>query len=155
VRSRHNGLLVAIGVFKLVKAVFLLALAAGLLSRLREDLLRALDLWVRPLHVRRAIERVESASHKQLVDLGLASLAYAAAFATEGVGLVLRKTWAEYLTVIITTSFVPLEVYELIEHRSPVKVAVVIVNVAIVAYLVLRLRSDRQWPFRRTLTASA
>jgi uncharacterized membrane protein (DUF2068 family) len=50
--------------------------------------------------------------------------------------------------VIITTSFIPLEIYELVEHRSWQKVGVVVVNVLIVLYLVRRLRREGHWPFR-------
>jgi len=43
---------------------------------------------------------------------------------TEGVGLALRKRWAEYLTIIATSSLIPLEVYELIQHFSVMKILV-------------------------------
>ena len=51
----------------------------------------------------------------------------------------MRKVWAEYLTIIITGSFIPLEIYEMVEHRSMVKGMVIVLNVAIVIYLVLRV----------------
>ena len=56
--------------------------------------------------------------------------------------------WAEYVTVIITTSLVPIEVYEMIEHESITKGIVIAVNLAAVAYLIWRLRRDHHWPFR-------
>jgi uncharacterized membrane protein (DUF2068 family) len=80
--------------------------------------------------------------------LGLACLAYAAVFTVEGVGLVLRKPWAEWLTVIVTGSFVPLEVYELVHRPGWGKVVALAVNLAIVVYLVVRIRQRRKRPWR-------
>ena len=64
-------------------------------------------------------------------------------------GLLLRKMWAEVLTVIVTTSFIPLEIYELVVHRSWAKAAVIVVNVGVVLYLLRRLRREKHWPFHK------
>src|SRR5262245_9788648 len=144
-----------IGLFKLVKAAMLVALGLGALS-MRHDH-SWLNSWIHALaadphghYVARLIAEVSSLRVHQLVEIGVGSLLYAAVFAVEGVGLILRKAWAEVMTVIITTSFVPLEIYELIEHTSWAKVAVIVVNVFVVAYLLRRLRREGHWPFRRS-----
>jgi len=49
----------------------------------------------------------------------------------------------------VTTSFVPLEVYELVKHTSWPKVAVILVNVAVVLYLLRRLKRQKHWPFHK------
>jgi hypothetical protein len=64
-------------------------------------------------------------------------------------GLWLRRRWAEYLTVIVTGSFIPLEIYEIVEHFTVLRVVVLAVNVAIVIYLVLDLRRERHQPRAR------
>ena len=64
---------------------------------------------------------------------------YAALFLTEGIGLWLEKRWAEWFTVVITSSLVPLEVYEIYRRPTPVKIIVLILNIAIVAYLLYRI----------------
>jgi uncharacterized membrane protein (DUF2068 family) len=69
------------------------------------------------------------------------TLAYAAVFATEGIGLWMQKRWAEWLTVIITASLIPLEVWELLDRPNFGKAAVLVANTAIVAYLVWHVRS--------------
>ena len=61
--------------------------------------------------------------------------AYAVLEAIEMVGLWLAKRWAEYLTFIATTALIPLEVYEIVDKVSVLKVVTLIVNVAIAAYL--------------------
>jgi uncharacterized membrane protein (DUF2068 family) len=74
--------------------------------------------------------------------LAAGTLFYGALFSVEGSGLLLRKRWAEYLTVIATGSFLPLEGYELARHMSVVKVVVTVLNLAIVVYLIVRLRRE-------------
>ena len=65
---------------------------------------------------------------------------YSALLLTEGVGLWLQKIWAEYLTTIITASFIPFEVYELIKRATVPRIVILAVNILIVVYLVVRLR---------------
>ncbi len=78
---------------------------------------------------------------KQLKELSLGTFLYAGLFATEGVGLLMRKRWAEYFTIITTSGLVPLELFELYRHFTPVKLAVLLINLLIVLYLVRRVRS--------------
>lgn len=66
---------------------------------------------------------------------------YAGLFAAEGVGLLLRKRWAEYFTIVTTTGLIPLEIFELAGHFTVTKLVVAFVNVLIVWYLVSRVRS--------------
>ena len=67
------------------------------------------------------------------------SLFYSALLSTEGVGLLMEKVWAEYLTSIITTSFIPIEIYALTRHTTVLRVCLLLANVLVVAYLVFRL----------------
>lgn len=70
----------------------------------------------------------------------VALVVYGAIEGTEGVGLYLRRRWAEYLTVIGTGSLVPYEVYELLRHATLFKAAALLINVAIIVYLAWRKR---------------
>jgi uncharacterized membrane protein (DUF2068 family) len=54
----------------------------------------------------------------------------------EGIGLWSLKRWGEYVAVVGTTLFIPLEVYELVEHATWLKAVALVVNVAAVVYLV-------------------
>jgi uncharacterized membrane protein (DUF2068 family) len=67
---------------------------------------------------------------------------YAGLFATEGLGLLRRKRWAEYFTIVTTGGLIPLEIFELARHFTVTKLVVLFVNVLIVCYLVGRVRSD-------------
>ena len=77
----------------------------------------------------------------------IATFAYAALFIVEGIGLWMQKDWAEYLTIIATTSFIPFEVWEIVKKATALRVALVISNIAIVIFLILRL--TREHRFRR------
>jgi uncharacterized membrane protein (DUF2068 family) len=61
--------------------------------------------------------------------------AYAVLEAVEMVGLWLAKRWAEYLTFIATTALIPLEIYEIVDKASVLKMVTLVVNVAIATYL--------------------
>jgi uncharacterized membrane protein (DUF2068 family) len=77
-------------------------------------------------------------SKLRLAGFGIA--AYAALEGAEAIGLWWQKRWAEYLTFIATTALLPLEIYELSHKVSPFKVIALIVNLAIVVYLLLAKR---------------
>ena len=85
--------------------------------------------------VERIRHLLDSSQHTlTLVSVGL--VAYGALQLLEGVGLWLLKRWGEYVAVVGTTVFVPLEVYELTHHVTWLKVAALVVNLAAVVYLV-------------------
>jgi uncharacterized membrane protein (DUF2068 family) len=71
---------------------------------------------------------------------GAAVAAYAVLEGTEAVGLWLGRRWAEYLTFVATVVFVPYEIYELTKSVSALKVLALVINLAIVAYLLLAKR---------------
>jgi uncharacterized membrane protein (DUF2068 family) len=79
-------------------------------------------------------------SPSHLYDIGFLLVAYATLEAVEMVGLWFAKRWAEYLTFVATTLFVPLEVYELFSSFGTLKLVTFIVNMAVVIYLLLGKR---------------
>jgi uncharacterized membrane protein (DUF2068 family) len=72
--------------------------------------------------------------------LALGALLYAALETTEGIGLAMRRRWAEYLTVIATGVLIPFEVTEVVARPTAFRVGALVVNVAIVVYLAYRKR---------------
>jgi uncharacterized membrane protein (DUF2068 family) len=79
-----------------------------------------------------------SSSHLHL--LGVVLFAYGAVEGIEAVGLWYQQRWAEYLTFLVTTSLLPLETYEIVNHATPFKILAFVVNVAVVVYLLLAKR---------------
>jgi uncharacterized membrane protein (DUF2068 family) len=140
-------LLRLIALFKLLKAALLIALGVGALKLLHKDVAEAVEHWVELLrldpnnrYIDAGLEKVSNLTPDKIKELGLGSMIYAGLFLTEGIGLWLEKRWAEWLTVIITSSLIPIEIYEIYRHPTPVKIAVLLINIAIVAYLVYRIR---------------
>jgi uncharacterized membrane protein (DUF2068 family) len=78
--------------------------------------------------------------HNTLVLVAVLLLAYALVELVEAVGLWYAKRWAEYLTVVATAAFLPLEVYELTEHVSWLKIATLVLNILAVLYILLTKR---------------
>ena len=147
-KSQKNPVtLLLIGLFKLLKGIALLAVGIGALRFLHRDLAHSIEHWVNILrvdpdnrHVHALLSRAFRVTPHQLKALSAGTFIYAALFLTEGTGLVMHRRWAEYLTIITTGGLVPLEVYEIAKHVTPVKIAVLILNIAIVVYLVVRVR---------------
>lgn len=84
----------------------------------------------------RLFRQALSVHARTLTWIGLAILLYGTLQLTEAVGLWLLKRWGEYVAVIATSLFLPLEIYEIIEKVTPTRVGALIVNLAAVAYLV-------------------
>jgi uncharacterized membrane protein (DUF2068 family) len=146
--SQSSAVLVLIGLFKLLKAVLLIAVGIGAIHYLHKDLAGTVEHWVQVLRVdpdnrfvHRLLARVFRVTPRQLRELSVGTFLYAGLFATEGTGLLLRKRWAEYFTIVTTGALIPLEVFELVRHFTFAKVVVTLVNVLIVLYLVARVRS--------------
>ncbi|WP_435015474.1 DUF2127 domain-containing protein [Tundrisphaera sp. TA3] len=140
--SSHFGLYL-IGGFKVASAILLAALGVGLLHSIHSDLATAatrLVAWIKldpdNRYIHEAITKVSGIQPKQLRVIGGGTILYALTYAIEGVGLLLRKPWAEYLTVVLTGIFIPLECYEVIHKLTAPRATVLILNVAIVAYLI-------------------
>ncbi|MFZ0863188.1 MAG: DUF2127 domain-containing protein [Candidatus Sulfotelmatobacter sp.] len=146
-KTSHDRLLRVIAVFKFVKCAMLIALGVGAFKLLHRDVGRIAEHWVDALRLDPGNRFVDAALGKaahlrpeQIKKLGLGSFLYAALFLVEGTGLWLEKRWGEWLTVIITGSLVPVEIYEIYRHPSAVKVAVLVINLGIVGYLIDHIR---------------
>ncbi|MFJ4924273.1 DUF2127 domain-containing protein [Streptomyces sp. NPDC088736] len=86
------------------------------------------------------IQKTFGYKHSTLVLVAALLLAYALIELVEAGGLWYAKRWAEYLTVVATGAFLPLEVYELTEHVSWLKITTLVLNVLAVLYIALAKR---------------
>jgi len=149
-KSSDSRLIRLIALFKLFKASLLIAVGVGALKLIHKDIATVLQHWVTMLgldpgnqYVDRALEKAAKLSPNKIKGLGVVSFIYAGLFLTEGIGLWLVKRWAEWFTVIVTSSLVPVEVYEIHRHPTPIKILVLMINIAVVGYLLYRIRSER------------
>ena len=149
-KSAESKLLRLIAVFKLLKAVLLIALGVAALKLLHTDISSLVETWVAVLgleqnsrFVGRALSTAAAVTPNRVRDLIVGSFLYGGLFLTEGIGLWLLKNWAIWFTVIITSSFLPVEAYEIVRHPSVGKVLLMGVNLALVVYLIRRIRDER------------
>lgn len=141
--THHRAGLVLISAYKLLGALLFVALGVGALRLLHKDVD---DLvWhtlVEVLHrnpesrvVQFLLEKAELLNDPMLRRIGFGAFCYAALGILEAVGLYLEKAWAEFLTVIITASFLPIEVHELIRRSTWVRLGILAINLAVLVYL--------------------
>jgi uncharacterized membrane protein (DUF2068 family) len=149
-KSSGNRLIRLIALFKLLKAALLIAVGMSALHLLHKDVASVAEHWVRMLsldpgnrYVDKALEKVADLTPQKIRNFGIVSFIYAGLFLTEGIGLWMVKRWAEWFSVIITTSLVPFEVYEIHRHPSAIKGLVLVINIAVVLYLLYRIRNER------------
>lgn len=143
----HDRGLVAIGIFKLLESVFFVLVGIGVLHLIGKDLEdEALKLagrlrvdpdgrlvgWV--------LDHIDGITSHRLKQIGIATFFYAGLRILEGVGLVMEKLWAEYLTVGATTVFLPWEIYEIVHRPDWIRFGVFLVNLGVLGYLSWSLR---------------
>lgn len=150
VKRPDFGLRVII-IWKIAKAVLLTSvgvaafvLADSDLFHLGARLVRWLGLDPASPRIARALAHLTGMTPRRIELVGAGALGYAVVCAIEGWGLHRRRVWAEWLTVILTCSLIPLEIYELARHATIGKLVALVVNAAIVMYL-LRHR----WLFKK------
>src|SRR6266851_2205137 len=144
-----RGLLL-IAAFKLIKGLGLLALGIGALRLLHKDVAAEITQWLDALrvdphnrYIQKLIEKLGMVDDRKLKALSVGTFFYSALFLTEGIGLSLRKRWAEYVTIISTASLLPLEIYEIVKHVNAPKIVVLLANIAVIVYLVIEVRRTR------------
>ncbi|MGZ4984305.1 MAG: DUF2127 domain-containing protein [Chthoniobacterales bacterium] len=147
---KHHKSLLIIAIFKFVKGCLLLALAVGLLRLLHHDVARTLTHMANAFRVdpgnrylAELLAKAQLITDKKIGVISGLTFAYAALFFVEGTGLFFEKVWAEYLTIVVTSAFIPLEIYEIAIHPNIWKVATFFINITIVCYLVWIVRKQR------------
>jgi uncharacterized membrane protein (DUF2068 family) len=136
-----------IALFKLLKGLLLVGAGFGALRLIHADVSALVTSWADRLNIDpqnrylgAILSRLLSADARTFVVIGTGSFVYAAVLLTEAGGLWFQRRWAEYFTIIVTSSFIPLELYEAWKRFAVSRLVIIAVNVAIVAYLVHRLR---------------
>jgi uncharacterized membrane protein (DUF2068 family) len=146
--SSSERWIIVIGVWKLLEAALLLTLGIGALKLLHKDLVDVVTRFIIDIgrdpegHFANLIlDKVALIDPHRLKQISMAVFAGAALHILEGVGLVLRKVWAEYITLILTASFLPWEIVEIMRHNTWIRVLLLLVNLAVVVFLVFYVQS--------------
>lgn len=141
-QSPARGLLL-IAIFKVAKAITLIAAGVGALRLLNPAVASRVKEWLTHVQLepgRRIVAFLTRANERKIEALGVLAFGYALVFLVEGTGLVMRKRWAEWFTIVVTGSLLPFEIYELAKGFSAAKVVTIAINIAVVIYLVIRVR---------------
>jgi len=143
----HDRGLLLIGIFKLAKAIFFFCIGVGAVHLLHKDvgdevMRLAVKLKFDPESrlVALLLNKADLIDAHRLRQISVGTFGYSALALTEGIGLLLEKVWAEYLTLILTVSFLPWELYELARRPDWFRLSLLIINLAVLAYLVWLLR---------------
>jgi uncharacterized membrane protein (DUF2068 family) len=147
----QSRLLPVLAVERAIRAVLLIGVGLILLTHTHTD-------WADP--ARRFVEQVgldpsrnetgrlisglAGLGPRQTLRYGSIAVAYGLLEAVEGYGLLRRRQWAEYLTVVSTALLLFPEVQELLKHPTGLKVGGLVLNVVIVVYLIIRLVRRRR-----------
>ncbi len=125
-------------------------MAFGARHILSQDLSADVEHWLDLLridphnhYIHLLLEKIAKIDAHKLRQLRAGTFFYATLFLIEGTGLALRQRWAEYVTIVSTSSLIPIEVYELLKQYSPAKIAFLFINIIVVVYLIFELRRNR------------
>ena len=148
--KRDRGVLI-IGIFKLLKSLFFIGVGFGALHFIHHDLVETLQHLVdsrgfdpENRFVSLIIDKAELITHHRLRQITYGTFGYSAVALVEGIGLIRRKVWAEYLTLWLSISFLPWELYELVVHPNWWRLAILVTNIVIVLYLVWVVRQKKR-----------
>lgn len=146
---RRNRWLILIAAFKLAQAILFAAIGVGALRLLHKDVSDVLARLADHLRfnpesrfVNFVLDKASIFDDRLLRRIGEVVFIYAGLDLVEGVGLYLEKIWAEYLTLAITASFLPWEIFEVFRKLTMPRMGLLVVN-ALVFFYLLKLVAGR------------
>jgi len=137
--------------YKVLVGALLFVVAAELVRLFNEDIAALVHMWILRLHadphnpiIAAIVRKVTELDLYRLEEFALLSAFFGAVHLVEGVGLWLSKAWADHLCIVSTSALLPLEVHEAVVEYHLVKILTLVVNIAVVVYLVRRVRRRRR-----------
>ncbi|MEP6669946.1 MAG: DUF2127 domain-containing protein [Chthoniobacter sp.] len=151
-----------IALLNLGKGILFCLLAVGFLGLLHKDVDGIVGGWMSVLgfnmenhHVVTFLARLDKVTDRQLGQWSGITFAVAGVFVAEGTGLLLRQQWAKYLTVCVTGSLIPVEIFECLKHFGWLKFGLLTVNMAVVAFLIITLMREKRRPGQERMGSRA
>jgi uncharacterized membrane protein (DUF2068 family) len=148
---RHNRWLMLIATYKVLQALLFIAIGVGALRLLHKDVGDLIELLADRLHfnpewriTQFALEKAELVNDPVLRRIGVAAFCYAALGVAEGTGLYLERAWGEILTLVITASFLPWELIEVVHRVTWVRTGLLAINLAVFFYLLILIVEQRR-----------
>lgn len=155
---KHRAGLVLIAFYKLLGALMFVAIGVGAMRLLHKDigdvvwheLIEVLRMNPESRVVNFIFQKAELLNDPVLRKIGFAAFCYAAVGVVEAVGLYFERAWAELLTLLITASFLPFELHEIVRRVTWISVSVFVVNAAVLFYMFWLLGERAAQRRRRT-----
>jgi uncharacterized membrane protein (DUF2068 family) len=133
----------AVAVFEATKGAVVLAAGFGLLALLHRDLQAIAEHLVELSHLNPAhhyptifVEAMSRMTDTRIMAFAAFAFFYAVIRFVEAYGLWHFRAWAEWFAIVSGSIYIPIEIYEVFKHATWIRVTVLIVNLAIVAYLI-------------------
>lgn len=152
-RTQHNKWLVLIATYKFVQALLIAAVGVGALRLLHKDigdvlyqLAGAMRFNPESRLVNFVLDKASLLDDPMLRRIGAVAFSYAGLSLAEGIGLYLEKAWGEFLTLFITASFLPWEIFEVTRRLTGIRVALLITNTLVFVYLIRLVSTRRKHP---------
>ena len=141
-RKKHNKWIVLIASYKTLQAILFALIGLGARHLLHKDVGDELGALADHLRfnpesrmVNIILDRASLLNDPILKRIGILAFAYSAVSYVEGIGLYFEKVWAEYLTLIITASFLPFEIIEIFRRQTWFRFSLLAVNLLVFVYL--------------------
>ena len=141
-RRKHNKWIVLIASYKTLQAILFALIGLGARHLLHRDVGDELGALADHLRfnpesrlVNIILDRASLLNDPILRRIGILAFAYSALSYVEGIGLYFERVWAEYLTLIITASFLPLEIIEIYRRQTWFRFSLLAVNLLVFFYL--------------------
>ena len=152
-RHQHDKIVWLIGGVKLFYSLLLVGVGVGTFNLIGKNLATELwhltERWNLDFHnhyIQMLYRQAYEMDGNKLIFFTAIAFAYAALFLVEGIGLILGQYWAHWLVIIDTASFIPGEIYYLARQFSTFDTILLVVNVAVVLYLVRRIKTRNRSP---------
>ena len=156
-----SKIITVIGVAKAIKGAVLLGIAFTTLSLIDKDLIQVVDTVQEAFRldpdsrlVGAVYDWVDTLTSGSIKFVARVEIVYGLLLCTEGYGLLMRRKWAELLTIVATSLPIPYELYELIERPRLAKIFIVLLNTAVVTFLYRRRKAFLTREQRRAYTAA-
>jgi uncharacterized membrane protein (DUF2068 family) len=147
--ENRNQWLILIAAFKLAQALLFVLIGVGALQLMHKDVGDVLGRLADHLRfnpeskfVNFILDKASLLDDRLLRRIGAVVFIYAGLDTIEGIGLYFEKVWAEYLTLAITASFLPWEIFEIFRRVTVTRVTLLAVNAMVFVYL-LKLVIER------------
>jgi uncharacterized membrane protein (DUF2068 family) len=146
----QRNLLCTIAIYQLIKGIAAIIASIGLLNMTHQNILHFTSLLINFFHLdsdahyfKTLFDYTDLLNNDDLHLIVLMACGYAAIRFAEGYGLWRNRAWAEWLAAVSGSIYLPIEISHLLKHASIINIVVLTTNLAVVAYMIYRLRWRR------------